>query len=727
MKKVILPGLILYLLSSGLGLFLKPDPPGLHLTLWLTGFIVLALAVSYFSFFSKKTLNFFPFILLGIILLNFFVQITGGSYSPLWPAYIPFAIMVAVFSPLRQTYGTIFLILGIESSNLFLSGQWQTERWPVYAGFAASTSLLSIIIAHILNRTRREAALARDAHEKLIAKADAYDPLAETDKLESPVSRQAANVSAALERETRFNGLLEMIWEFVPAHTYALFLRERRERNEVFTLRAIKSESDGVFLLPVGTVLDRGKGRGLIEICANKKQPQYLSDMTQPHNNLGYYTDSARSIPVKSFLVLPILHQDRTIGVLAVDSLERGAFSFETQDMLTRFTPFFIQIIEKIQLSLELDTKAKHFAALNEMSVDLNSSLNIPEILDKVTSGIMNVVPYDHCAFVLHDENEGKISLQALRGYNFDDSDRLFDWDENIDKNPQKTINRDQESAILYHLFTQWRDRGTTTYYVPDFGDRGKEIGLFPLRFKELQQPLRSLYGQLLASKGKFIGAFFLSSEKADAFTEYHRNFLDTLLNQVSMVLDNAILHQQISNLARTDGLTGLLNHRTFMEKLAEEYRRIDRDPRPFSILLMDIDKFKNVNDTYGHPVGDIALKSVAKVLKDTGRGSDFVARYGGEEFAIGMVETNIKGAEHMAERVRKMMEKTVAARVGGRDLMLTLSIGVSSFPEDTRNVADLVTMADNALYQAKRSGRNRVCLYRDVKDAEPAPAKPGR
>ncbi len=235
------------------------------------------------------------------------------------------------------------------------------------------------------------------------------------------------------------------------------------------------------------------------------------------------------------------------------------------------------------------------------------------------------------------------------------------------------------------------------------------------------------MYGRLLIAKDACIGAFFLASLKTDAFTEYHRNYLlDTLMNQISMVAYNSLLYRKIEDLARTDGLTGLLNHRTFMEKLAEEYRRIDRDMRPFSILLMDIDKFKNVNDTYGHPVGDIALKAVAKVLKETGRGSDFVARYGGEEFAIGMVDTNIKGAEQMAERVRKLMEKTVAARVGGKDLLLTLSIGVSNFPEDTKNKADLVNMADNALYQAKRSGRNRVCLHRDVKDAEPAPVKPG-
>ena len=129
--------------------------------------------------------------------------------------------------------------------------------------------------------------------------------------------------------------------------------------------------------------------------------------------------------------------------------------------------------------------------------------------------------------------------------------------------------------------------------------------------------------------------------------------------------MDNAILHQQIRNLARTDGLTGLLNHRTFMEKLNEEYRRIDREGRPFSVLLMDIDKFKNVNDTYGHPVGDVAIKAVAKVLKETVRTTDFVARYGGEEFAVGMVDSGREGARQMAERVRSIMEKTVVTRIG--------------------------------------------------------------
>ena len=712
MNKIILAGLVLYPLSSGLGFFLGPDPSNLLLTIWLTGYIVLALAVSFESYFSEERLNFFPFIVLGVVLLNFFVQITGGSHSTLWPAYFLFAVMVAAFAPLLQTYGTICLILGIESSNLFFSGQWQPARWPVYAGFGASLSGLSIAIAHIMHRTRKEAKQLKDVHDRLIAHADALDPLAETNTLESLMDRQTTAVSAARERETTFNGLIDMISRFVPAHSYALFLKERREYGEVFVLRAIKTESSHA-ILPVGTEL---RDKTYIDVCAEQKQRQYLSDisgMSTPLSNLGYYRHDARNVPIKTFLAVPVVHDEVTIGVMAMDSLEAGAFSLEDQDLLGYFETFFIQIIEKIQLSLNLKTRADHFRRLHEISSDLNSSLKFGEIMDKVIPRIQQLVPFDFCACVLKKEDEGKPNLQfiALHGYDAKLINTAFPF---------------EDSAIATSMRKHWQDGGVISHYTGDLGDRGRDIGLFP--FKELKKPIKSLYGRLLIAKDDCIGAFFLASLKTDAFSEYHRGpLLDTLMNQISLVAYNSLLYQKIEDLARTDGLTGLLNHRTFMEKLAEEYRRLDRDARHFSILIMDIDKFKNVNDAYGHPVGDVALKSVAKVLQETGRGSDFVARYGGEEFAIGMVDTNIRGAEQMAERVRKLVEKTVAARVGGNELMLTLSIGVSSFPEDTKNTAELVIMADNALYQAKRSGRNRVCLHRDVKDAEPAPAEPGR
>ena len=160
-----------------------------------------------------------------------------GSIHRSEPVYFLFAVLVAAFSRPRRTYATIGLILGIESANLIVSGQWETGKWPVYAGFALSLAGLSIAISHIMHRTRREAdQIQQTAHEQLIAHANAVDPLARESQLAvlTTEARQASNVNAAMQREDAFAGLIDMIYEFVPAHTYALFLKENGEEGSVF-------------------------------------------------------------------------------------------------------------------------------------------------------------------------------------------------------------------------------------------------------------------------------------------------------------------------------------------------------------------------------------------------------------------------------------------------------------------------------------------------------------
>jgi diguanylate cyclase (GGDEF)-like protein len=705
LRSIVVLGLVVYAIIAGLGGFIESGLSSPFMIFWLVGYLLLTFSVSYSAYTSPERFNPFPLIVLGIILLNFLVQVTGGVHSSLWPAYFLFAVLVAVFSPPRRIYAALGVILAIETANVLISGEATGGRWPVYGGFALSLAGVSAAVSHIMNRTRREAEQAKDAHERLLAKADSLDPLSDETKLSALTneSRQAANLKAAGDRENTFNGLIQMIYEFIPAHTYALFLKERKENSEVFSLRAIKTES-GHAVLPVGSMLDPHKGKMLIDICADQKQPQYLSDMVIPLSNLGYYRQDVRDVPVKSFLVLPIIHQDRTIAVLAVDSLERGAFSLETQDMLNRFSPFFIEIIEKIQLSHELNIKAQHFAELHKMSSVLSSSLELKEVLDKLTAQIRTVVPYDFCAFLLYDEKSGEAVMSALRGYDSRFAGSRFPV---------------RQSAIMHQMLTYWEEQKISkTYSFPDLGARGREIGLFPI--KELQQPLQSLYGRPLAARGRFIGAVFLGSVRTNAFGEYYRKFMDTLLNQVSMVIDNSMLHQRIRDMAHTDGLTGLLNHRTFMEKIEEEFRRLDRENQDFSLLLLDIDYFKKVNDEHGHPVGDAALKSVAGVIREMARSIDFVARYGGEEFAVGMVGANSEGAKTTAERIRKAVEHRAIA-AGTVTLRCTLSIGVASYSQGCEKKETLIAQADQALYHAKRSGRNRVCLYRDIQSVDDA------
>ncbi len=700
MSTITTPGLVIACIVSGLGLFIGPGLSSPLLFPWVIGYLFLALRVSYDAYVIPSPLRPFPFIVLGIVLLNFLIQVTGGVHSSLWPAYFLYAVVVAAFSPPRRAYGMVAVILTIEYANLFLTGQDIAGRWHVYAGSGISLACVSATASHIMYRIRSEAEEVRDAHDRLIAHADAYDPLSDTTKLESLTRehRQAANVKAASDLESWFSGFIEMASDLVPAHTYALFVSERRDDGEAFTLRAGKTESPGT-MLPLGTALDP-HARTRINVCAERQEILYLTDLEESFTGLDFYRSDVRSVPVRSLLLLPIVQKDRTMAVLAVDSLQTDAFPRRTQEVLERLSTFFIHFSDNVQTTLELDARVRHFSALHEISRDLNESLWFGNIMKKVIPRITQLVPYDYCACVLSTEIEGVPHLQfiALEGYD----DGLVG-----EKFPLA------DSTVVAYMHRHWKETGVPFFYTDDYGDRGKDIALFP--FKEFQKPIRTLYGSLLVAKGTFVGAFFLASRQPNAFTKYERDsLLDTLMNQVAMVAYNALLYQQIESMARTDGLTGLLNHRTFMDRLREKYRELERTPRPFSILLMDIDKFKLVNDKYGHPVGDVAIKAVAQVLRDTARGTDFVARHGGEEFAVGMVETDRKGAELMAERVRSIMEKTMITRVHDGELRCTLSIGVVSFPQDTDKTADLVTLADEALYHAKRSGRNRVSLYRD-------------
>jgi diguanylate cyclase (GGDEF)-like protein len=165
----------------------------------------------------------------------------------------------------------------------------------------------------------------------------------------------------------------------------------------------------------------------------------------------------------------------------------------------------------------------------------------------------------------------------------------------------------------------------------------------------------------------------------------------------------------ELQRLTQIDPLTEVANRRHLSERLEEEFLRSKRYERPMSLGMLDIDYFKKLNDTYGHPAGDHALVQVANIIKETLRRHDFVARYGGEEFVMLLPETPVDNAVLACERVRVNVEKAEMMYDGQR-LPVTVSLGVASFPHHLLSKAqDLITLADTALYDAKRSGRNRT------------------
>ena len=197
------------------------------------------------------------------------------------------------------------------------------------------------------------------------------------------------------------------------------------------------------------------------------------------------------------------------------------------------------------------------------------------------------------------------------------------------------------------------------------------------------------------------IGNISLYTTKSQAFDKESENIIRLLATDFST-----------RHLSITDGLTKLYNSRYFKEMFEMEFERAKRFKKNLSMILLDIDHFKSINDTYGHLQGDSVLKEIGYILKQSVRKVDFVARYGGEEFTVLAIDTDIDNTCILAEKIRKQIEFH-RFKAEKNPLKVTVSLGVASISEDVSNYLDLIKRADDSLYKAKEGGRNRVCVYR--------------
>jgi diguanylate cyclase (GGDEF)-like protein len=199
-------------------------------------------------------------------------------------------------------------------------------------------------------------------------------------------------------------------------------------------------------------------------------------------------------------------------------------------------------------------------------------------------------------------------------------------------------------------------------------------------------------------------------ARRARPFSLAERELFHYLAEQAAVSIENVGLHETVERQAVTDELTGLFNRRRFQEAMATEVERSKRFGQPVGLVLLDLDDFKAVNDTYGHQQGDLVLREVARVLRETSREIDEPARYGGEELAVVLPGTDLEGAYNLAERVRAGIEELALPLLDGDGVLrVTASFGVATLPGSADDMRELVAAADEALYRAKRAGKNRT------------------
>lgn len=221
-----------------------------------------------------------------------------------------------------------------------------------------------------------------------------------------------------------------------------------------------------------------------------------------------------------------------------------------------------------------------------------------------------------------------------------------------------------------------------------------------------------SLVAVPLVFEGAVRGVIACGRVDEPALTQDDVLSFSNLAGQTGMALEREFLHRKLDLLAKTDGLTGLFNHRHFIEELEREFRRAQRYKTPLSLIILDLDHFKKFNDTFGHPAGDRLLESVGGLVKGLARDVDLPARYGGEEFAVILPSTGLKAAVAFAERIRQGVKNLEPAGLppGTR---ITASLGVAEMVGLDQDFHEFVKRADQALYEAKENGRDRVVISR--------------
>jgi diguanylate cyclase (GGDEF)-like protein len=607
----------------------------------------------------------------------------GALESPLQPLVYLLMAFVVAFLERPAGAGVAGLAVTIELGLWWARGAEVSELPSalVHAGFVLAFGVLyhTVLAAQVAASRRAE----REAIERRLADIDRRARefrLLQPGSGEgtSPEHQRRLTESAVVEVEAAVRGSLEIAEVALRTHTCAVFLLSDDDR--LLTLRECRSRSDAVTQEPIPA------GEGALGGAVRRGAPVRLAGDVKAVN---YYADGTRP---GALLVVPLVERrgNHVRGVIVADRLGANPFGEEDERLLVTLAGEILRAVAAERLLGDMkharDEKDRFYEAIRR----LNQTSKLRDVFDVALQVVRSMAPVTFGAVTLCEEERGKPQHRivratygeegaeagpALEGTTFPDNTGLV------------------ASAVRLGASLPGTDLDVSRAVVFDDATRLKGVGalrVIPLKAGEVT------YGTLV-----------LGAARRHAFASDLANQLEVVALQVGESIGRARLFEQTERLATTDGLTGLLNHRTFQERTDAQLRQSERYGKRFALLLCDIDHFKSVNDTYGHPVGDVVLKGVAATIAKEARTTDVVARYGGEEFAVVMPETDALGAMVIAERIRERIAKLVFETEQG-SLRVTMSLGVATYPDDAAKKAELVERADACLYHAKRHGRNQ-------------------
>ncbi len=651
-----------------------------------------------------ETLALYAFLVLSIDAL---AQVIGPDGLPVWPFMVLLVGAQAVAESLDVALAfaaQATLLAAAEAAGpewWRLTGLGLVDWRPILAAVIGYPALAFAVNRALAGEKRRlSAALAELARLK-----HGIDQLEdEPEGVEAPATsathalrqvsgegRRARQLDRATELDESLARIVDVAHPAVGAHAVLYFDVDRREERAL--LRASLGPSSLVpdCAVPLGTdpfsfVLERG-------------QTFYATDFKRLLWSLPWYRGQVK---IGSLVAVPVRVGEVIVGVLVADRPEIQAFTGEEPRLLDGFAALAAEAIQRTRASLGREELDAEFKAVYPLSQRLATLSHEAEVRELLLRSARHLVALEGAAVVVTDDLDTRYVVEAGYGW------------------PEAFLKR--EVGLDERTWAAWVLRSAEEACLLDHV-AGHEDRMPVLVLDEGAARAASLLAVPLRARNRTLGALVLTAPRG-SFDASFRRVVEILANQAAATLSLIKDREQQRELAVRDGLTGLYNRRAFNELLVSAIANEDRrDDGRLALVLLDLDHFKRLNDTFGHPAGDAALRSAARLLAQHLRKGDQAARYGGEEFVVIFAGSDRDKGVHAAERLRLAVETHRLIFEGAR-IPIAASFGVAIWPTDGREPDDLLASADRALYAAKQAGRNRVMAASDLPSGplDPAP-----
>ncbi|MDX9863968.1 MAG: diguanylate cyclase [Anaerolineaceae bacterium] len=488
-------------------------------------------------------------------------------------------------------------------------------------------------------------------------------------------------LSRSLKTEEILNNILDLIAPLIP-YDSANFLQVKGDVAVTTRGRGYEKFGGPAVSAAEGIQLNIKDIHNLSWMVENK-QALCINDV----QNASTWTKMDSLAYIKSWLGAPIFVQDKIAGFFSLDSAQPNFF---TEDHLRYLNIFAGQVglaLENAHLYETARQRAREAETLQKVARVVNTSLNQQEIFKIILEQLERVIDYDSASILLKNDK----GSQVVGGRGFGDLDAVlgiqFPHD---DTTPNTVVLETREPFIMIDAPAQY-----AAFNKP---------------------PHRGIHGWMgvpLTIQDRVIGLLTIDSKQVGHFNEKHARLAAAFASQVAITIENARLFQETQRLSITDPLTNCYNRRFFFDQAGRERERSKRFDRTMSLIMLDLDHFKQVNDRFGHRAGDQVLIHLVQTIQSRLRTIDVLGRYGGEEFVILLLESSSEKAMAAAERIRQTIE-TRAIEIDQTNIHITASFGVVTYsPTEDPTIDELLDRADQAMYTAKRAGRNQVQLWK--------------